>query len=138
MVPTIRPSEYTSILAPTRCGVDPVVDTIVTSAAGSPRSSAAATAAKTSRFICLDYSCRSAKASRSLRSALHPKGARGFSRASAVELAELVRLGARQERLADHLRAARCGELAGLGVDVHEADARGHIERDARAAGERA
>src|SRR5438309_9332415 len=55
MVPTIRPSEYTSILAPTRCGVEPVVETIVTSAAGSPRSSAADTAAKTSRFICGDY-----------------------------------------------------------------------------------
>ena len=31
--------------------VDPVADTIVTSAAGSPRSRAAATAAKTSRFM---------------------------------------------------------------------------------------
>ena len=31
-----------------RCGVEPVVDTIVTSAADSPRSSASATAAKTS------------------------------------------------------------------------------------------
>jgi hypothetical protein len=51
MVPTIRPSPKTSIFAPTRCGVDPVVATIVTSAAGSPRSSASATAAKTSRFM---------------------------------------------------------------------------------------
>src|SRR3954471_704759 len=51
MVPTMRPSPNTSILAPTRCGVDPVVATMVTSAAGSPRSSAAATAAKTSRFM---------------------------------------------------------------------------------------
>ena len=30
----MRPSAKTSILAPTRCGVDPVVETIVTSAAG--------------------------------------------------------------------------------------------------------
>src|SRR6185312_15502434 len=51
----MRPSAKTSILAPTRWGVDPVVDTIVTSAAGSPRSSASATAAKTSRFISVDY-----------------------------------------------------------------------------------
>src|SRR5215471_14037844 len=55
MVPTRRPSPNTSILAPTRCGVEPVVDTMVTSAAGSPRSSASATAAKTSWFICCDY-----------------------------------------------------------------------------------
>src|SRR5437773_4197217 len=55
MVPTVRPSANTSILAPTRWGVDPVVDTIVTSAAGSPRSSASETAAKTSRFISDDY-----------------------------------------------------------------------------------
>ena len=51
----MRPSAKTSIFAPTRCGVEPVVDTIVTSAAGSPRSSASATAAKTSWFICCDY-----------------------------------------------------------------------------------
>src|SRR5215467_13029788 len=50
MVPTIRPSPKTSILAPTRWGVEPRADTIVTSAAGSPRSSASATAAKTSWF----------------------------------------------------------------------------------------
>ena len=34
MVPTIRPSANTSILAPTRCGVEPMVETIVTRAAG--------------------------------------------------------------------------------------------------------
>src|SRR4051812_5078275 len=50
MVPTMRPSAKTSILAPTRCGVDPVVETMVTSAAGSPRSSASVTAEKTSWF----------------------------------------------------------------------------------------
>jgi hypothetical protein len=32
----MRPSPKTSIFAPTRCGVEPVVATIVTSAAGSP------------------------------------------------------------------------------------------------------
>src|SRR5262245_1661705 len=47
----MRPSPKTSILAPTRCGVDPVVETIVTSAASSPRSSASATAENTSWFI---------------------------------------------------------------------------------------
>src|SRR5580765_6992253 len=47
----MRPSANTSILAPTRWGVEPVVATIVTSAAASPRSSAAVTAAKTSWFI---------------------------------------------------------------------------------------
>src|SRR5689334_2355367 len=58
MVPTVRPSLYTSIFAPTRCGVDPVVDTIVTSAAGSPFAIASDTAAKTSLFISRDYTGR--------------------------------------------------------------------------------
>src|SRR5689334_24262865 len=56
MVPTIRPSAKTSIFAPVRCGVDPVERTIVTSAAGSPRSSAAAAAGRTSSFIGLECS----------------------------------------------------------------------------------
>src|SRR5512132_2787493 len=51
MVPTIRPSAKTSIFAPARCGVDPLERTIVTSAAGSPRSSAAAAAGRTSSFM---------------------------------------------------------------------------------------
>ncbi len=36
MVPTVRPSAYTSIFAPTRCGVEPVDATMVTSATSSP------------------------------------------------------------------------------------------------------
>ena len=48
MVPTVRPSGNTSIFAPTRCGVEPLADTIVTSAASSPRSSAFVSASKTS------------------------------------------------------------------------------------------
>src|SRR5260221_14643980 len=51
MVPTIRPSANTSIFAPTRCGVEPVARTMVTSALGSPRSSAAAAAGRTASFI---------------------------------------------------------------------------------------
>src|SRR5215471_2599840 len=51
IVPTIRPSGKTSILAPVRCGVEPLARTIVTSAAGSPRSSADAAAGRTSSFI---------------------------------------------------------------------------------------
>src|SRR5437899_1528726 len=50
MVPTVRPSANTSIFAPVRCGVEPLERTIVTSAAGSPRSSAAAAAGRTSSF----------------------------------------------------------------------------------------
>src|SRR5262249_2517069 len=54
-----------------------------------------------------------------------------------VQLAQLVRLGAGQEGLGNHLRAARRGEPAGVGVDLHERDAERHVERDARAPGER-
>ena len=48
MVPIVRPSGNTSILAPARCGVDPFDRTTVTSATGSPRRSASAAAARTS------------------------------------------------------------------------------------------
>src|SRR5881396_3001848 len=101
MVPTIRPSPKTSIFAPTRCGVEPVVDTIVTSAACSPRSSASATAAKTSRFMSL------------------------------VKFAHFGRFRTRQKCLVHGLRAAGRGELAGLRVDVRERDAFGRLERHA-------
>src|SRR5436190_24032272 len=47
----MRPSAKTSILAPTRCGVEPLARTMVTSALGSPRSRAAAAAGRTSSFI---------------------------------------------------------------------------------------
>src|SRR5450631_2730258 len=104
MVPTMRPSAKTSIFAPTRCGVEPVVETMVTSAAASPRSSAAATAAKTSRFIYGDYRSR-----------------------SPVQFTQLRRFRADEERFADDLRAVRRRELAGLGVDVHEADPLGDV-----------
>src|SRR5688572_31148052 len=46
----VRPSAKTSIFAPTRCGVEPLARTIVTSALGSPRSSAAAAAGRTASF----------------------------------------------------------------------------------------
>src|SRR4051812_40163777 len=101
----MRPSPKTSIFAPTRCAVDPVVATIVTSAAGSPRSSASATAAKTSRFICVDYTVRP-----------------GRPPDLSMQIAGLARFGAGEERLVDHLGAVRAGELASLGVDVHEGD----------------
>ena len=55
MVPTVRPSGKTSILAPTRCGVEPLADTMVTSAASSPRSSACVSASKTSWDMYGDY-----------------------------------------------------------------------------------
>ena len=48
MVPTMRPSAYTTILAPAFCGVEPSVETTVTSAAGSPPCSAASAASNTS------------------------------------------------------------------------------------------
>src|SRR5215217_3252215 len=50
----MRPSAKTSILAPARCGVDPLERTIVTSAAGSPRSRAAAAAGRTCSFMASD------------------------------------------------------------------------------------
>src|SRR4051812_19780347 len=55
MVPDIRPSGYTSILAPTRCGVDPCAATMVTSATSSPRSSALTSSLRTSWLIHLSY-----------------------------------------------------------------------------------
>src|SRR4051794_7814104 len=127
MVPTSRPSPKTSIFAPTRCGVDPVVETMVTSAAGSPRSSASATAANTSRFISGDYTGRTTPAAQDWR---------GPSR-SAVQIADFVRFGALEERLADHFRTLWAGELAGLGIDVHEGDAGRRLERNAGMPGER-
>src|ERR1041384_997325 len=51
MVPAMRPSGYTSILAPTRCGVDPCAATMVTSATSSPRSSALTSSVRTSWLI---------------------------------------------------------------------------------------
>jgi hypothetical protein len=55
----IRPSGYTSILAPTRCGVDPWAATMVTSATSSPRSSALTSSVRTSWLIRLSYrTCR--------------------------------------------------------------------------------
>src|SRR5947209_16258931 len=105
MVPTIRPSEYTSILAPTRCGVDPVVETIVTSAAGSPRSSASATAAKTSWFTWELY-----------------------GPLVLVHVAGDHRLGSRNEGLANHLRTVRARELAGVRIDLDVIDALCRVE----------
>src|SRR3954468_11937213 len=116
----MRPSLKTSIFAPTRCGVEPVVDTIVTSAAASPRSSAAATAAKTSWFIGENYRT-------------------GGSGASVpMHIARDERLGTGQERFADHARARRAGQLAGVRVDLDPVDALGRVERNARVPGERA
>src|SRR4051794_17494364 len=115
----MRPSPKTSIFAPTRWGVEPTVETIVTSAAASPRSSAAATAAKTSWFIDRDYS-----------------DTLGFSRASvSVHIARGERLGAGQERFTDHPRAERAGEFAGVRIDLDPVDALGHVEGDAGVAG---
>src|ERR1051325_9801654 len=79
----MRPSPNTSIFAPTRCGVDPVVDTIVTSAADSPRSSASATAANTSWFIWRDYDTPPSKALPPRSKALH-HGGHGVNGGSAL------------------------------------------------------
>src|SRR6202140_161204 len=114
MVPTIRPSPNTSILAPTRCGVDPCVATIVTSAAGSPRSSASATAAKTSWFMPSE-----------------------LYESKAVEPAPRDGFGPGPERLVEHTRASGGGELAGVRVDVREAHLVGDLEPDARVSGQR-
>src|SRR5437867_7464115 len=126
MVPTIRPSAKTSILAPTRCGVEPVVETIVTSAAGSPRSRAAATAAKTSRFT---------------RTIIGGPGGSGGSPLDLPDLpmdvADLIRLRACDEGLVDDFGAVRRRDLTVVGVDVREGEPFGHIERHAGPAGER-
>src|SRR6185295_20250353 len=114
MVPTMRPSPKTSIFAPTRCGVEPCVATIVTSAAGSPRSSASATAANTSRFT------------RRLYAALFVPGA------------EQGRLRPVDERLGDDPEAVGRGQLARIAVDIGEDDPLGHSESHARVPGERA
>src|SRR4051812_1782316 len=121
MVPTVRPSPNTSIFAPTRWGVEPVVETIVTSAAGSPRSSAAATAAKTSRFTRDDYTGQEGRERRragpifippilSLKPILP----------SSVQIALLQRLGSGDKRLVDNFRTVRRCQFAGFGVDVGE------------------
>src|SRR5438874_11768406 len=55
MVPEILPSGYTSILAPTRCGVEPCAATMVTSATSSPRSSALTSSVRTSCDIRVSY-----------------------------------------------------------------------------------
>src|SRR5437667_10540575 len=99
MVPTMRPSAKTSIFAPIRCGVDPVVDTIVTSAAGSPRSSASVTAANTSRFI--DSIIRGGTGGGSWLSCL-----------KAVQFAELGRFGPGEERFPERTGTRGRGELA--------------------------
>src|SRR6185436_7333318 len=125
----MRPSANTSIFAPTRCGVDPVVETMVTRAAGSPRSSAAATAAKTSRFIFRKYSaapcwmaglqnCRKGR-SKDLDPFPFP-----FCNPAmlTMQLADLARLGPGDEALRDDLGTGRRRELAGLRVDVDEGD----------------
>src|SRR5206468_10886897 len=127
MVPTIRPSPNTSIFAPIRCGVDPVVETIVTSAAGSPRSSASVTAANTSRFI--DSIIRGGGGGMGRIGGMGRRwaGAR-LSRPScpsclvAVQFAELGRLGAGEERFPEWMRTAGRGELAGIGIDLDERD----------------
>src|SRR4029079_1065830 len=129
MVPTMRPSPKTSILAPTRCGVEPVVDTIVTSAAGSPRSSASATAAKTSWFISLDYTGRDGQEGR--------EGQEGGSFQPISPNSELMNkalfrgLGSCCEGLGKGLRAMWRGEFAAGGADLGESDALGHIEANA-------
>src|SRR4029079_18328540 len=56
---------------------------------------------------------------------------------SAVEVAHVVRFGAREERLADHFRAVRPGQFAGFAIDVHEGDAGRRLEWNAGVAGER-
>src|SRR6186713_674072 len=99
----MRPSAKTSIFAPTRCGVEPVVETMVTSAAGSPRSSASETAANTSRFTLVIIE-------------------------SAMEIAHLSRLCSTQEGFLEAFRAARRHQLAGVRIDVREGDAFWHVE----------
>src|SRR5688572_24169687 len=129
MVPTRRPSAKTSIFAPTRWGVDPRVETIVTRAAASPRSSASATAAKTSRFTGRLYGAG---------------GAGGAGRAvvalvgsELMEGAVLRGLCALDKHFGHHLRAGGRHQLAGCRVDVGHRDALRRFEGDVRAAAER-
>src|SRR6267143_2626289 len=107
---------------------------IVTSAAGSPRSRASATAANTSRFIWSGLYAARLKPSRMVRL----KADTTHSRASEpMQLTRLRRFRPRDERLVESLRAGRRRELAGLGVDVDERDALGRLERRVGVAGER-
>src|SRR6476469_8844729 len=106
-----------------RCGVEPVVDTIVTSAAGSPRSSASVTAAKTSWFT---------------DAIIRAGGAGGAGRAGWLFLlAALRRHRALDERGADRHRAGGGRQFACCSVDVGERDSLGDGKLDAFAAGER-
>ena len=52
-----------------------------------------------------------------------------------MQFADFVRLCPGEERFADDLWASGRCELARVGVDVHEADAGGYVERNAGAAG---
>src|SRR5215831_1892520 len=141
MVPTIRPSPKTSILAPTRCGVEPRAEMIVTSAAGSPRSSASATAAKTSWFtdaiIRAGWAGGAGRAGREEIPSSEPRVPSPEPRASMVQVADFLRLGAGEERGAGDAGARWRGQPARREVDVHERDALGHLELDVAAAGER-
>src|SRR5205814_7467033 len=123
MVPTVRPSANTSILAPTRWGVEPCADTIVTSAASSPRSSASVSAVKTSCDMKLNYS--------RLKGLLLSITSIGAARS-------LRGLGPGQERLVDHARATGHGQQSRAAVDVGEADVRRHVERFVAVARKRA
>src|SRR5580704_19180751 len=122
MVPTIRPSAKTSIFAPTRCGVDPRVETTVTSAAGSPRSSASATAAKTSWFISIRSIIWPAYGwPRSVRHQARARVAGEHrvgveARLEPVDIAGDDRLGAGKERFANDRRTAGGRELAVVAI----------------------
>ncbi len=54
-----------------------------------------------------------------------------------VQVTGLRRLGAGEERFADHARAARNGELPGIGIDVDERDVFRRLEGDVGRAGQR-
>ena len=118
------------------------VETMVTSAAGSPRSSASATAAKTSRFICSDYTraragrtqvdrtCRTAGCAQPPPPADPPLDHRCRSQS-------FGRLGAGEEASVNDLGQTGVASLPVSRVDVDEADAvRGR--RTARWRGRRA
>ena len=119
----MRPSPKTSILAPTRCGVEPVVETMVTSAAGSPALERLGDGGEDFLVHLALYAIMDQ--SRGDRRPAAPPSRQAPASEADGRSQSWVRLGAGQERLRDGARAAGAGELAGVGVDVDEGEPSG-------------
>src|SRR5688572_27418555 len=129
----MRPSPKTSILAPTRCGVEPFDDTIVTSAASSPRESASPSAAKTSWFISRSIQYPVARSQKNSCWLL----ASGYWLLETVQFTDTERFSTRQKCFIRHTWTRGCGDLAGIAIDLDERHTLRRIERGAAAPGQR-